>query len=80
MRAVPAFNPAELGVSYGAVSRHIELLEEWLGPALFRHPGHGVALTGESRALLADSQSALERIARAAAYTGKPSNRRQYIR
>lgn len=66
---------AELGVTHGAVSRQIKLLEEWLGPpALFRRRSHGVALTAEGRALLAEIQPALERIARAAAaHGGKPS-------
>lgn len=66
---------AELGVTHGAVSRQIRLLEEWLGPpALFRRLSHGVALTAEGRALLADIQPALERIARAAsAHGGRPS-------
>lgn len=66
---------AELGVTHGAVSRQIRLLEEWLGPpALFRRLSHGVALTAEGRALLAEIQPALERIARAAAgHGGTPS-------
>ena len=66
---------AELGVTHGAVSRQIRLLEEWLGPpALFRRLSHGVALTTEGRALLAEIQPALERIARAAAgHGGRPS-------
>ncbi|WP_131837275.1 LysR substrate-binding domain-containing protein [Ancylobacter aquaticus] len=66
---------AELGVTHGAVSRQIRLLEEWLGPpALFRRLSHGVALTMEGRALLADIQPALERIARAAStHGGRPS-------
>lgn len=66
---------AELGVTHGAVSRQIRLLEQWLGPpALFRRLSHGVALTTEGRALLAEIQPALERIARAAAaHGGRPS-------
>ncbi|TSJ60134.1 LysR family transcriptional regulator [Starkeya sp. 3C] len=63
---------AELGVTHGAISRQIRLLEEWLGPpALFRRLSHGVALTPEGRALLAEIQPALERIARAAAVHGR---------
>lgn len=66
---------AELGVTHGAVSRQIRLLEEWLGPpALFRRLSHGVALTAEGRALLADIQPALERIARAAAVHGREAS------
>lgn len=63
---------AELGVTHGAISRQIRLLEEWLGPpALFRRLSHGVALTAEGRTLLADIQPALERVARAAAHHGQ---------
>lgn len=63
---------AELGVTHGAVSRQIRLLEEWLGPpALFRRLSHGVALTAEGQALFDAVQPALERIARAAAVHGR---------
>lgn len=66
---------AELGVTHGAVSRQIRLLEEWLGPpALFRRLSHGVALTAEGRALLAEIQPALERIARAGAVHGREAS------
>ena len=63
---------AELGVTHGAVSRQIRLLEEWLGPpALFRRLSHGVALTAEGRALFGEIQPALERISRGAASHGR---------
>lgn len=66
---------AELGVTHGAVSRQIRLLEEWLGPpSLFRRLSHGVALTGEGRALLEEIQPALERIARSAALHGQSAS------
>ena len=65
---------AELGVTHGAVSRQIRLLEEWLGPpALFRRLGHGVALTAEGAALLGEVGPALERIAGAGAAHGRPA-------
>ncbi len=58
---------AELGVTHGAVSRQIQLLEEWLGaPALFQRLNRGVALTAEGAALLAEFGPALDRIAAAA--------------
>ncbi len=58
---------AELGVTHGAVSRQIQLLEEWLGaPALFLRVNRGVTLTPEGGALLADFGPALDRIAAAA--------------
>jgi len=63
---------AELGVTHGAVSRQIRLLEEWLGPpALFRRLSHGVALTVEGAALLAEIGPALDRIAGAGAAHGR---------
>ena len=58
---------AELGVTHGAVSRQIQLLEEWLGaPALFRRLSRGVTLTPEGDALLAEFGPALDRISAAA--------------
>ncbi len=58
----------ELGVTHGAVSRQVGLLEAWLGgPALFGRRGRGVALTPAGAALLAEVGPALDRIAAAAA-------------
>jgi LysR family glycine cleavage system transcriptional activator len=57
----------ELGVTHGAVSRQIQLLEEWLGaPPLFRRLNRGVALTPEGGALVAEFGPALDRISAAA--------------
>ena len=57
----------ELGVTHGAVSRQVHLLEEWLGsPALFRRLSRGVALTPGGDALLAEFGPALDRISAAA--------------
>jgi LysR family glycine cleavage system transcriptional activator len=57
----------QLGVTYGAVSRQVALLEQWLGrPALFRRLSRGVALTLEGEALLAEFGPALDRIGAAA--------------
>ena len=65
----------ELGVTHGAVSRQIRLLEEWLGPpALFRRMSHGVALTTAGQSLLAEIQPSLDRIARAAALHGQSAD------
>ena len=78
MNAVRAFEAAarrgsfkdaadELGVTHGAISRQIHLLEEWLGqPALFRRLNRGVVLTAEGDALLAEFGPALDRISDAA--------------
>ncbi len=58
---------AELGVTHGAVSRQVQLLEAWLGaPALFRRVNRGVELTPEGGALLAEFGPALDRISAAA--------------
>src|SRR3984957_11715906 len=57
---------AELGVTHGAVSRHIRLLEDWLGPpALFRRLNRRVVLTPTGVALLAETGPALDRLAAA---------------
>jgi LysR family glycine cleavage system transcriptional activator len=57
---------AELGVTHGAVSRQIRLLEEWLGgPALFRRLNRRVVLTPGGAALLAEFGPALDRVAAA---------------
>jgi LysR family transcriptional regulator, glycine cleavage system transcriptional activator len=57
----------ELGVTHGAISRQIHLLEDWLGaPALFRRMNRGVTLTPEGGALLAEFGPALDQISAAA--------------
>jgi LysR family glycine cleavage system transcriptional activator len=54
----------ELGVTHGAVSRQIRLLEDWLGPpALFRRLNRRVVLTQAGTALLAEAAPALDRLA-----------------
>ena len=57
----------ELGVTHGAVSRHVRLLEEWLGPpALFLRLNRRVVLTSTGAALLAETGPALDRLSAAA--------------
>jgi LysR family glycine cleavage system transcriptional activator len=57
---------AELGVTHGAISRQVHLLEEWLaGPPLFQRLNRGVGLTPAGGALLAEFAPALDRIATA---------------
>lgn len=59
---------AELGVTHGAISRHIGLLEDWLGPpALFRRLNRRVVLTPTGVALRDEAGPALDRLAAAAA-------------
>lgn len=57
---------AELGVTHGAISRQVHLLEAWVGgPALFQRLSRGVALTPEGGALLATFGPALDQVAAA---------------
>jgi LysR family glycine cleavage system transcriptional activator len=68
----------ELGVTHGAVSRHVRLLEDWLGPpALFLRLNRRVELTATGVALLSETAAALDRLSAAAArhlvQGGKPS-------
>jgi LysR family transcriptional regulator, glycine cleavage system transcriptional activator len=58
---------AELGVTHGAISRHVRLLEDWLGPpALFRRLNRRVELTPTGVVLLTETASALDRLSAAA--------------
>jgi LysR family glycine cleavage system transcriptional activator len=57
---------AELAVTHGAISRHIRLLEDWLGPPrLFRRLNRRVVLTPTGAALLAETGTALDRLSAA---------------
>ena len=53
---------AELCVTQGAVSRHVALLEEWLGVRLFRRERHGVELTPEGNSFFRSIKGALDQI------------------
>jgi LysR family transcriptional regulator, glycine cleavage system transcriptional activator len=56
----------ELGVTHGAISRHVRLLEDWLGPPpLFRRLNRRVVLTPTGEALLAETAPALDRLSAA---------------
>ena len=68
----------ELGVTHGAISRHVRLLEDWLGPpALFLRLNRRVELTATGAALLGETTPALDRLSAATARPvvqgGKPS-------
>jgi LysR family glycine cleavage system transcriptional activator len=57
----------ELAVTHGAISRHVRLLEDWLGPpALFLRLNRRVVLTPTGAALLAETGPALDRLSTAA--------------
>ncbi|TNC12876.1 transcriptional regulator GcvA [Methylobacterium terricola] len=58
---------AELGVSHGAVSRHVQALEAWLQLPLFERHNRRVVLTEVGRRYLAETGAALDRIAVATA-------------
>src|SRR3546814_16985661 len=51
----------ELGVTHGAVSRHVQTLEQFLGAALFRPQGRGRVPTDRAAVYLAEVSAALDR-------------------
>jgi LysR family transcriptional regulator, glycine cleavage system transcriptional activator len=57
----------ELHVTHGAISRHVQLLEEWLGAPMFRRFNRRVLLTEGGRAYLDEIGAAFDRIERATA-------------
>src|SRR5205823_10791470 len=59
----------ELGVTQGAVSRQVLMLEEHLGVKLFRRHGGGLELTPEGRDYLGPLREAFDQIAHATAHT-----------
>ncbi|KMO14287.1 transcriptional regulator GcvA [Methylobacterium platani] len=60
----------ELGVTHGAVSQQVRLLEEWLRVKAFERHNRRVVLTPAARAYLAEIGPALDRIAAATAQYG----------
>ncbi len=64
----------EASVTHGAISRHIRLLEDWLGSPLFLRHNRRVVLTELGEAYLAEIAPAFQRIARA---TDDARNRRR---
>jgi DNA-binding transcriptional LysR family regulator len=63
----------ELSVTHGAVSRQVQVLEEWLGQKLFERAGQRMAPTPHARAFAQEVTEALERIDDAAQRYGKGS-------
>ncbi|MGE0802047.1 MAG: transcriptional regulator GcvA [Lautropia sp.] len=53
----------ELHVTHGAISRHVVLLESWLGTALFHRSSSRLTLTDAGRAYLSEVTSSLDRLA-----------------
>jgi LysR family transcriptional regulator, glycine cleavage system transcriptional activator len=56
----------ELGVTHGAVSRQVRLLEDWLGAPLFRRTSRSAVPTQAGAELLSEAGPVLDRLAEAA--------------
>ncbi|WP_250504262.1 LysR substrate-binding domain-containing protein [Caballeronia sp. AZ7_KS35] len=61
----------ELNLTHGAVSRHIAILEEWLGQPLFALEGKSMVASGYARAFAREIGGAFDHIADAAERYGK---------
>jgi LysR family transcriptional regulator, glycine cleavage system transcriptional activator len=67
---------AELGLTHGAVSRQIAVLEAWLGQRLFVRTGRRMAATPAARAFAAEFSLSFDRMSTAAEACGRPAVRR----
>ena len=67
---------AELGLTHGAVSRQIAMLEAWLGQRLFVRTGRRMTATQAARSFAAEVSLSFDRIGSAAEAAGRPSARR----
>jgi len=65
----------ELGLTHGAVSRQIALLEAWLGQRLFVRTGRRMAATPAARVFAAEVSLSFDRVTAAAEACGRPSAR-----
>jgi LysR family transcriptional regulator, glycine cleavage system transcriptional activator len=66
---------AELGLTHGAVSRQIAVLETWLGQRLFARVGRRMVATPAARAFAAEVSQSFDRMSMAAEACGHPSVR-----
>lgn len=66
----------ELGITHGAVSRQIKLLEEWLGQPLFERQGQRSVAPEHVRAFAAEISAAFDMICDASIRFGKKPNTR----
>lgn len=64
----------ELGVTHGAISRQVSILEEWLGVALFQRINAHLVLTAAGKKLFDESSAALDRIALAAMHVSNEND------
>ena len=67
---------AELGLTHGAVSRQIAILEGWLGQRLFIRAGRRMVATPIARVFAAEVSLSFDRLTGAAEACGKPGARR----
>jgi LysR family transcriptional regulator, glycine cleavage system transcriptional activator len=67
---------AELGLTHGAVSRQIAILEAWKGQRLFTRVGRRMVATPVARAFAGEVGYAFDRIVEAADVSGRPDARR----
>jgi DNA-binding transcriptional LysR family regulator len=67
---------AELGLTHGAVSRQIAILETWLGQRLFVRVGRRMVATPAAGAFAAEVSLAFDRMTAAAEACGRPASRR----
>ncbi|MFK4444805.1 LysR family glycine cleavage system transcriptional activator [Caballeronia udeis] len=61
----------ELNLTHGAVSRHIAVLEDWLGQPLFVREGQSMVASGHARAFAREISAAFDHMADAAERYGK---------
>ncbi len=67
---------AELGLTHGAVSRQISVLEGWLGQRLFARSGRRMVATPIARVFAAEVSLSFDRLVDAADACGRPGSRR----
>jgi len=67
---------AELGLTHGAVSRQIAVLEGWLGQKLFVRDGRRMVATPTAKIFAAEVGLSFDRLSVAAEACGRPNARR----
>lgn len=61
----------ELSITHGAISRHIGILEDWLGQPLFTRDGQSMVATSHARAFAREISAAFDHVADAAERYGR---------
>jgi LysR family transcriptional regulator, glycine cleavage system transcriptional activator len=61
----------ELNLTHGAISRHISILEDWLGQPLFTRDGQSMVATPHARAFAREISAAFDHVADAAERYGR---------